>query len=348
MTIKRAFNIIAISFLVFSHNAIGSFSIHINPGNPNDSTSYSLEFPDGTEYKNITGLILNNTSAKMEIEHALPLNKISITIKGEYKRNNWQLINDNKPLATGTESGTDFSITVPIENPETDIEFAAAGPNGALETDTITVVIKDLEKFQKAVPLKRFSFSPSLGISLINYKETNIADFSEKAFVLKMYSQYMIISQRLDAELTAGMTFLSIMKSQPDRSIGFTDINGHLGYTLFFIPAPWKITIRGGYHYKNISGSTDIFSLRTLTAMEFFPVVTYKLNNSNSLFGYFKIIPYNSGSSSRELNGGLGWVRPLQNGHPLSLVFDYYSIQLNTSAKTMDMGALTLSCGYGL
>jgi len=272
-------------------------------------------------------------------------------IAGSYLRPGWTLTRNQQPIKCNARGG--FSFEAVITKEERRFSFEAVGPAGEKEQETIELQVAEWIVDDLATsPIKRFLFSPGLGLSYITTTETLVAKYSTIAVTAKVAANYLLIPGQLDAGMSFYVTALQLSKSY-DVNARYFGFNTRLGYVLPQFDERWFITLYGGWYYTTMMVTGDVFGFRNLSGPQIYPTVRRVLDNKDVVAAYFKYSPIASSFSlltlsNREIAGGIAYVHPLANGHTISGTFDYSNISLTLAGVALQNNSLTLGASYGL
>lgn len=146
---------------------------------------------------------------------------------------------DEVELSEGKEDVGSFSLKIYPKGTATVIPLYLINSDGVIQREKMVLNILGWENLQLKRNItprvtKRWSLSPSLGTSLLFYRQTNFSPLNETALTAKVGYSYQLLPPSWDVGITAYMTVAVLNSNQPGITVHFLGINGRLGY---FIPA---------------------------------------------------------------------------------------------------------------
>ncbi len=294
-----------------------------------------------------------------------------VNLTGKFTREDWGLVWDKEHLIDPKTNQTEFSFVITLTEEKTPLQLVAVGPKeevemddqlvelGEIETEKITLEVKDWEKLKQELEkqrVKRYSIMAALGLTSLTYQETGTDSkyptYNMIGLTAKGSYQYLLVPQRWDFVASSFFTVLPIMDNLTNISGRFFGLNLRAGYTVPYVKDPWKLMVLGGLYYTTTIVSSNEFGFKHMTGPQIYPLVQRTLNNGDLVSAYFKFSPVASGFgllslSSREIAFGGGFTHWLNNGHPLHLLLDFSNIQISIENQKSTATTFTLSSGYG-
>ncbi len=311
-----------------------------------------------TSKTRISGLRLKSTPVVVEETSGTKV-KHFVVIEGLYPKEDWSLIIGKVKLKRD-KTGR-FKAKTKIEGKEKSLAFAAVGPGGQVEVESLKILYSDFDSNRKE--MTRHSFSAGAGLSMISYTQeatavSNAVNLSEKGITLKGSYVYRLAPPNWDLGITVFGTGMVLSSSLPGATARFIGANFRVGYAVSQVREPWRLLLMVGGYYTTMIVSPNTFGFQNLSGPQFFPVLRRALNQGNSISSYFKISPVSAGGfsitnlSSREMAFGVTYNKNLKNGHSMPFSIDYSN--LKSSVETPDgtamvpvaVNSLTFGVGY--
>lgn len=301
----------------------------------------------------------NQRMANLELKLASPdpgkAPARGVIVEGKFDRDGWNLISGSKWLVDSGAKKSLFRYEVPVKGATSTINLVAIGPMGEIEKEAVVVEISDREGAEvssRQEPPRRFNFNSSLGYTNLAYSETDIESYSMHGLTAKLGVQYLLAPPAWDLGFSAYGTVTPLSDNQADVDARFFGVNLRVGYSLPFVPEPWKVSLMAGSYYTTMLVTDRAFGFKNMAGPQVFPVVRRAFAGGSSVSSYFKFSPIMNGLSilafdHREIAGGLGYVRPLKNGHPLIFGLDAADLKLALGEVTIHSRSLSFSVGYG-
>ena len=266
-----------------------------------------------------------------------------------------------------------FGFDIQLSGEKTEFKVGRVNPAGVLQVETLVVVFAEWASYAPknkgvATPgaassrqLKRFVFTPSIGITSYSFDQKSQIDSSDPGVAFS--SVYLsgrvelrwFVTPRLEFVANAFTNLMSLSVSLPGLSFRLLGLNIRGGYALPFMKPPYKLSIYGGGYYNSLSSSDNTVGYVTLYPQVFLTLIR-ALGRQNSISAFLKYAEVMGGLSfqGRELAGGLSWTRYLGGSHPLSVSteladLNYSSVNADQSVSqdTVHSRALSLGVGYG-
>jgi hypothetical protein len=283
-----------------------------------------------------------------------------VTLEGTWEREGWNLLRSTK-FVTVDPKTHEFRFTIEMGSGKvTFVELTAVGPLGEVEFERVAVYFKEAKEAKDdalAAPPKRDFVMVSAGPTLLNYKETGVADYSMVATTVKASYTRLLFPPRWDFAVNTFFNLFPITQNQPGVDLRFLGINGRIGYSVPNMPDPWSLSVMFGYYYITTFVNGNALGFENLAGPQFFPVVRRRFRNLDSAYFYLKYSPLTDGvslsflsPSNRELAFGGGYSHPLSNGHPLGASLDVsdFSFIVPVRNKSVSYQSYSLSVAYGL
>ena len=258
-------------------------------------------------------------------------NLIKIRVIAEFNRDDWSLTSTTASrlqIIHRDPKKPVYEFIFLIRAITTEAEVVAIGPMGTVETQKLIVTFRPFAKYLSgsigAVSKPRTVFNVGLGYTSIAYRETDAANFTEKALTGKV-SMSVPLWPRWSGGVSTYFTASVLQSSHPTAQIGFIGVNARVGYQLS-VPAPWKLGIHFGGYFTTTTGTNNKFGFESLMGPQFYPTFGRNFGRT-SVSGYLKYSPIGDGFSvmsltNREIAFGIGLAYGLRNGNAISLNLD--------------------------
>ena len=196
-----------------------------------------------------------------------------------------------------------------------------------------------------------FSIIAGGGLSFLSYTQTRKSELNEQAITLKAsVSRPIDQAQRWKWGINGFGTLLPFNSSVSGLQLRFLGLNGRVSRVLTAPGSRLEASLAVGIYYLTTLGASS--GIGNVSGPQVFPEVSWAIDQSNCIYGYFKFSPVNSGFrflqlSNRELALGSSWSHRLDSGHPVSMTLDSSDLSLNLSGVQVSTHTLTLGAGYG-
>lgn len=282
------------------------------------------------------------------------LERTGYNVTGKYTHQDWTLLLDNKKVELSSDKK--FKIKVVATGKITTVKLIEIGPAGQIKKETIRFVYDDWQPSKpQSTAMKRFSFSPGMNFSFLNYSETGVGVFSEKAITTKAAIVYFF-PPSMDVGASFYFTTVPVGSSMSGTTARFLGVNARVGYVLPFVKEPWRVSLLGGVYYTTMFVSNDQFGFRNMAGPQIFPAARVKINKTDIISGYFKFSPVASGFqfsslANREMAIGFAYVHALKNSQSFSVTLDISTLDLVLTSsvvnKTINISSTSISIGGG-
>lgn len=291
--------------------------------------------------------------------------KVSVLVAGNFQREEWRLIAQNRALPQ-EEGG--FRFWILLNSPKMELEFLAIGPFGQVQRERVLYEVSGVEftirqdspvpeadKVKAEAPsptTKRYVFSPGIGLTLLGYRQTDVPDVDQIAITGKASAVY-ILNSSWDVGLSGYMTLASITGTTSVKETArFLGVNARAGYTLPFVKQPWKIAVLAGWYYTTMFVEGNQFGFRNMAGPQLFPTLRYAFPNGASGWLYGKYSPVSEGIalsfSNRELAFGGGYAFKASSGRSFSMTLDIAELGLQVDEKVITSNSFSVGVGLSL
>jgi len=296
----------------------------------------------------IAGLTFPEKDLKTDVQSFGDDLRVLVTLKGSYNsKDQWTLSwKDQKQVKLlKVDKAGNFAITLPLYAKATSVDIMAVGPMGEVEEEEVGIDFPDYDAFKnhaKFEPPKRSSLGVSLGVTSINYTETDCSPLSELALTAKVSYQSLIFPPNWDVAFNVYGTAMPLTSTVASTNIRFLGANARIGFVVPFVTSPWRLSIMGGGYYTTSLVSQPAAVIHTLAEYsgfnnmygpQIFPVLSRKFGKADSIYLYSKFSPIMNNFiptfASTEFAVGGGWSHPLPNGTPLTIAVDFDDLNLN-------------------
>ncbi len=315
------------------------FVIHISSFSSILASDYIGEvIRNSNKNKRISKLYIPHTIELKNIKKGAKLVTIAV-LAARYEQEDSNLFVNNKWIKRSIDKNKIFTFEIPVFDILSSFKIHAVSPTGKVVVETVLIEVprwKNIMKKERQNIKKRAYFVTSLGYSTYSYKETNI-DQSNLTFTNLRFDYQ---SPFWNISTTARYSIYPIGSNNSDKKLRFIDIDLRSGYTLPFVPFPWKFSLLAGVFYSNMIDNKKTIGYKDLIGMEFYPTVQkiYRKGHIASL--YCKI-------SADKRGAGFTWYHMLRNHHPVVLMFDYERIDAKYNTIRIDSDVYHLNIGYG-
>lgn len=249
-----------------------------------------------------------------------------------------------------------FKLEIPLDAPTIKITLISTDLKGNIEEEPLVI---EFEMFQEWVTEHRnqnvssvspFRFSTSLSYTLQNYKQTFYADLAQRLLTMKFSESVSLFLPPWDLDLGGFFTLLPISTNQEGVSARFLGLNARCRYKISQIKEPWDFRISMGVYFSAMFVSGSRLGYTPLLFPQIYPSISRILSPKDSISLYIKYVPLNFSSlGEMELATGLLYSRYLQNQHPLSLSFDFSTLNFRTTTGiSIFSQSISFGLGYGL
>lgn len=301
--------------------------------------------------RQIEGLIWKTESEiPLAVETVQGARRWVAVMQGRYDREDWSLSLGTRQIKR-TKRG-EFIVKFPVRGKDRPLDLIAVGPNGQAQREKFYLV------FSKSPGSgKRLSLFPSIGVTLVNYAETDVNTFQETAMTAKASLRYLLVPPNWDFAITAFGTVANLHSSDPDLRAKFLGINFRIGYMTPWLREPWRFGIMVGTYYTTMFVTDNAFGIKDLMGPQVFPTLRHTLRNGDSISAYIKYSPVAQSFSlltlsNREAAFGSAWTSIMKNGHPFSASADFSNLYmtLNDAVRgdvKVNFSTFSFSLGYG-
>jgi hypothetical protein len=288
------------------------------------------------------------------------LNKYSTLIWERYK------ILD-PPFSTSEGSRSDlipqeFSFSVPLKGVSTFVTLVAVDYFGRERHEDLVITYPGYGKrfnpnsrrvpaSTGPIPTSR-AYSLAVGYTSISYQETNIISLSQTALTAKGSFQTKI-SSNWSIALGSYFNALALTTDSGQNTLQFLGVNGRIGYSLPWVPQPWKVSLMGGMYYMtSFAKPSNQFGFNNMMGPQIYPQIQYQFANRDSFYIYGKYSPISRGGfdftfASTEIAAGGGYNYATSNGQAISFSIDYAQVNLDfLNILQVKSDSLTMSVGY--
>ncbi len=280
-----------------------------------------------------------------------PSRKVVVHLKGTYLPEDWSLLlTSGATLKLSKEKS--FDVKMQVLDGVSKFSLTAVGPLGGLQTQVFRVdFVKNVFAIEPIRPPPRGGILPELNFTFLNYEQTSVAAFSEKALTLKVSGNYWIKPQVWDVGVSGYYNAFAFSSSSSNEYlIRFLGLNIRGGYTFPFVRPPWQLRLLfGGYYITTFANAT--FGFSHLVGPQLYPVVSRGFRNGGAASVYFKFSPIVTEASlvsfsSREMAVGAGYSHPLKNGKAITASIGMAWLGLNLSTSAVKTNSLSVGGGY--
>lgn len=188
----------------------------------------------------------------------------------------------------------------------------------------------------------RLSLGTTAGLTFMNYKQTNVADYTQTAMTAKVaLTWYFAPKWSLGAN--AYYTVLALSSSREAASVRNLGTNLRIGYTLPWPSSPWRLNLMAGGFYGQMTVTGATFGYTSLYYPQLFPTLTRALSRSSAITFYVKYAPTNlvrGDLSQRELAAGMSYVH-----RSFILSLDWADLTFTSGAIRIQQTTSTVSAG---
>ena len=208
----------------------------------------------------------------------------------------------------------------------------------------------------------KVKFAGGLGLGYNTYNST-LVSISQYSLVAKFGMNYRNKKfERLSLNLNSFFTALPFNTSliqigaiSDNVSVRYLGVNLRAGYDTPWLTGDWKLQLNLGWYYNTTFVTNDRFGYVNANGPQFFPAVSYTIDENSSVGGYLKFSPMSTGfsflnsSMNYEVAAGAYYMFPgLLFGkfkHTLNLDFAHLSIKPDavrafSNSTTIGLGVL--------
>ena len=212
-------------------------------------------------------------------------------------------------------------------------------PEKPIESSKDTVVI-----------VKRLRYSAGTGLTLLSFRQRNVAPFSQMAATVKFSGSYKLVPDKYDLGISTFFNLIPFSSNSPEGyKIQYLGINARIGRQIIKAPSKVRLNVNAGIYY-NTSVSTVGFT--NMIGPQLYPEGIWMFDNGSSLLAYAKYSPALSNSfsisfsSNREVAMGVHYSFQFLKQHRVSVGFDLSQLSLATDTDWASTNTYSLSAGY--
>ena len=251
-----------------------------------------VEFIDG---ERIIEWSPSEVQMKLDESSAPPSFKVELTGKVRGSKNSYVVEKPSQPLKVGSGDQTTGNFT--LQNEKTDFSVLEISDAGKLSTGKFRISISDWPAaeiiLKGQAQIKPWSFVTGLGVSTINYTQTNV-DFSSLnslTATLKVNIDRKIGSNGIVAGFSGFFNLLQFSGTAVGaNAFKFFGLNLKIGKMLKTLKEPWELGIHVGYYYLTMI-TNGTLGFNNVSGPELYPTISRKFNNGSQALVYFKFCP---------------------------------------------------------
>ena len=314
---------------------------------------------DSRQTQDTPPVIWNQTASKVVTRSFGSSVDSTAYLDGEFKKPNakdWRILWQDREFEV-KPSGA-FRLEIPYDSDLSSLELMAVANTGEVEFHFYRLAVTTLQPvsseksvtsaanriFKKKID-KRFYISPGLGVTLIQYTQTDFAPYSATVLTAKVSANYLLLPPKWDLGATAFATAFTLSHTG-DVSVRFIGLNLRLGYLFPAVKDPWRFAVYGGWYYSTMLASDQTFGYLNISGPQLFPTLRRTFANGHAMTGYLKFSPVSNALSlmslsNNEIAVGLGYLIPTKK-HTYSVNLDYARLSFTAGATALTSSNLTL------
>lgn len=266
----------------------------------------------------------------------------------------YQLNSEYEPRELGANAN--FSFEVPLTTGVTPVRIIIMNAAVTVNTYTYHVTRNDAlnddktDGKDKAVNSKH-RLAPSLGITSSSYSQSNGRGLNQILLTFKSAYVYALAPPKWDLGVSMYFSLFPLSADIPNIWARFLGLNIRIGYSKP-LNDRWTLGLMGGAYYTTMLTSRDSkIGFENLMGPQIYPTISYLLDKSNTLGGYFKFSAVGSAFSlnsfsDHEIAFGSSLQRTVASGRVFTLSADFS--QLNVLIDPVQITSQSLSLSGGM
>ena len=278
----------------------------------------------------------------------------TVLVSGKFQRPGWRLVDGTNPTVEIPLDATGrFRLEILVTQKAQTFKLMALDPFGNREEDTRGIfysIFDVLLAEARARASKASYFNVGLGATSNSYTQTYTDDYRGVAVTAKATFTWLVLPPAWDFAGNIFFNLLPLSSNLPDVKVRFLGANARFGFSMPFIPQPWRFSLLGGVFYSHMLVTNDAFGYSHMIYPQIYPVLRRGFNGVASGYVYFKYVPTGEGMSlsfsEREVAVGIGASFPTGN-FMWTISLDYSDLVLKASERIF-VKAKAFSLGFAV